>query len=295
MTPIPGVVPAARGPARLAAGAKGRALISVSDKAGLVELAKGLSDLGYEVVSTGGSAAAVAAAGIPVTAVDKVTGFPEMLGGRVKTLHPGVHGGILFKRDDPEHVNAIKEAGIGPVDVVVANLYPFKATVTKSPPPSYAEAVENIDIGGPSMLRAAAKNHASVAVCVDPADYEALLTDLKASPDTNGTEALRRRLAWKAFQHCASYDAVVAEWMWGQVGEKGEPAPEVTIPMTLDSTLRYGENPHQPAAFYRDSSLAEAEGKGVGAAVQASHLGLSVALPHARRCTAPPSPDDEKP
>lgn len=242
----------------------GRALISVSDKTGLKELAEGLSQLGYEIVSTGGSAAAIEAAGVEVKKVEQLTGFPEMLDGRVKTLHPGVHGGILARRDTPDHMAAIDAAGISPIDVVVVNLYPFRATVTAEPAPAFETGVENIDIGGPAMIRAAAKNHADVAVVVDPSDYPSLLRALGAGGD--GAAAFRRTSAWKAFQHCASYDAQVAEWMWDRVGDG--PAPELCVPMRLSAGLRYGENPHQSAAFYTDLSLAEAGAGGVAAATQ---------------------------
>mmetsp|Transcript_2095 Transcript_2095/g.6203 ORF Transcript_2095/g.6203 Transcript_2095/m.6203 type:complete len:606 (-) Transcript_2095:7910-9727(-) len=242
---------------------KGRALISVSDKQGLTDLAKGLSELGYELVSTGGSAAAIQAAGLPVRRVEELTGFPEMLDGRVKTLHPGVHGGILARRDLQEHTDALEQHGIGTIDLVVVNLYPFRATVTAQQAPTFDVAIENIDIGGPAMIRAAAKNHEHVHVVVDPSDYREVLEALQGGADA---AALRRKLAWKAFQHCATYDSTVAEWLWGQVGEG--PPPEQCVPMQLAAGLRYGENPHQPAAFYTDRSLAEAAGEGVAAATQ---------------------------
>lgn len=250
--------------AAAAAGSKGRALLSVSDKSGLEELAKGLAAAGYELVSTGGSAKAIEAAGVPVRKVEDLTGFPEMLDGRVKTLHPGVHGGILAIRSNPEHMAAIKQHDISTIDVVVVNLYPFRATVTKSPPPPFADGVENIDIGGPAMIRAAAKNHGDVTVVVDPADYAELLTQLTAG---EVSEDFRKKMAWKAYQHTASYDSQVAEWLWGQVGG-GEPAPEMSVPMKLAQGLRYGENPHQAAAFYTDGSLAEAGKGGIATAVQ---------------------------
>lgn len=262
----------------------GRALISVSDKTGLAELARGLAAMGYEVVSTGGSAAAVEALGVPCRRVEELTGFPEMLDGRVKTLHPAVHGGILAVRSDPAHRAAIEAHGIGCIDVVAVNLYPFRATVTRSPPPSFDEGVENIDIGGPAMIRAAAKNHADVAVVVDPSDYAPLLEALAAEQKNGGKgarsspegAALRKRLAWKAYQHTASYDAQVSEWLWAQgAGGGGEdgapdaPPPALTVPLRLALPLRYGENPHQRAAFYADESLAEAGLRsGVGHSVQ---------------------------
>jgi phosphoribosylaminoimidazolecarboxamide formyltransferase / IMP cyclohydrolase len=213
--------------------------------------------------------------------------------GRVKTLHPGVHGGILAVRSNPAHKAALEAHKIAPIDVVAVNLYPFRETVTRTPPPSFDEGVENIDIGGPAMIRAAAKNHADVAVCVDPADYGLLLEALGAEQKEGGAAggggggggggarspsgaALRKRLAWKAYQHTASYDAQVSEWLWAQgAGGGGEdggpdaPPPEITVPLKLALPLRYGENPHQRAAFYADLSLAEAGLRsGVGHSVQ---------------------------
>lgn len=251
-----------------ASATRGKALISVSDKTNLEMLAKGLKELGFELVSTGGSANALANCGLPVKKVEELTGFPEMLDGRVKTLHPGVHGGILAIRDNATHMDAIAQHKITPIDLVVVNLYPFRATVTKSPAPSFEVGVENIDIGGPAMIRAAAKNHAHVTVVVDPQDYPTLLEKLKPGVSAADLLAFRKELAWKAFQHCASYDAQVAEWLWKQVGPEGEPAPEITVPMKLSQTLRYGENPHQKAAFYTDSSLCEYNQGGVATSVQ---------------------------
>jgi len=185
----------------------------------------------------------------------------------VKTLHPGVHGGILARRDVPEHLDAISGHGIQLIDIVVVNLYPFRQTVTAASAPSYEVAVENIDIGGPAMIRAAAKNHDSVTVVVDPADYEKLLAQLAdGAAAAADAAAFRRELAWKAFQHTASYDATVAEWMWTQVGSG--PAPELAVPMKLTQGLRYGETPHQAAAFYVDASLAEHGAGGVATATQ---------------------------
>ncbi|DBA77368.1 hypothetical protein WJX79_000116 [Trebouxia sp. C0005] len=249
---------------------KGKALISVSDKQGLEKLAKGLSDQGYELVSTGGSAAALEKASLPVQRVEQLTGFPEMLDGRVKTLHPGVHGGILAKRDEQKHMAAISDHNICPIDIVVVNLYPFRQTVTADEAPSYETAVENIDIGGPAMIRAAAKNHKHVAVVVDPNDYDELLQHLSGSSSAQEALQYRKRLAWKAFQHCATYDSTVAEWLWSQIGGS-EAAPELSRPMQQVSSLRYGENPHQPAAFYSDLCLAE-HGKG-GIATALLHHG----------------------
>lgn len=239
-------------------------MISVSDKTGLEELGRGLHDLGYEIVSTGGSAKALESAGVPVVHVENLTGFPEMLDGRVKTLHPAVHGGLLARRDLPEHLSAIDSHGISLIDILVVNLYPFRETVT-SADCTYERGVENIDIGGPAMIRAAAKNHAFVTVVVDPSDYSIMLNQLKSGND-NDLPSFRRRLAWKAFQHTATYDAMVSEWMWTQVGDG--PAPEMTVPLKLGQGLRYGENPHQKAAFYTDMSLAEHNAGGVATSIQ---------------------------
>lgn len=249
-------------------GTKPRALISVSDKDGMTDFAKALTEIGYEVVSTGGSARAIEGEGIAVTPVDNITNFPEMLDGRVKTLHPAVHGGILAKRNNDDHVAAIESHNIGTIDIVAVNLYPFRETVASGA--GFDQCVENVDIGGPAMIRAAAKNHPFVYVVVDPADYAPLVEHLKSAggdPNAAGGADLRKKLAWKAFQHCASYDSVVAEYLWDQIGE-GEPAPELSVPMTLTAGLRYGENPHQPAAVYANASLAESDGTGVAAATQ---------------------------
>ncbi|MCC6381411.1 MAG: bifunctional phosphoribosylaminoimidazolecarboxamide formyltransferase/IMP cyclohydrolase [Dehalococcoidia bacterium] len=237
-----------------------RALLGVYDKAGIEELARGLAGLGWEIVSTGGTHAALTAAGVAARKVEDITGFPEMLDGRVKTLHPAVHGGILARRDLPSHRQALAELGIGPIDLVACNLYPFEATVTRAGV-SFAEGIENIDIGGPTMLRAAAKNHRDVVVLVDPGDYPGTLAAIAGGGVDEGA---RRQLAWKAFQHVASYDSAVAEWLWP--GEGFPPA--LTVPMALAQGLRYGENPHQGAAFYRDRSLAEHDRGGVATAVQ---------------------------
>lgn len=243
---------------------RGKALVSVSDKTDLVKLAKGLSELGYELVSTGGSAKAIEDGGVPVKKVEDLTGFPEMLDGRVKTLHPAVHGGILAIRGNKQHMDAIQDHDIETIDVVVVNLYPFRQTVTRSPPPAFEVGVENIDIGGPAMIRAAAKNHQDVTVVVDPADYEEVLEKLQSG---EGGLDFRKKLAWKAYQHTASYDSQVAEWLWSQVGG-GAPPPEMSVAMKLEQGLRYGENPHQSAAFYTDLSLAEYNQGGVATAVQ---------------------------
>ncbi|KAK3245110.1 hypothetical protein CYMTET_42010 [Cymbomonas tetramitiformis] len=246
-------------------GGKGYALVSVFDKTGLEELAKGLSEAGYNVISTGGSARAIADSGCPVKAVEDVTSYPEMLGGRVKTLHPAVHAGILAKRGDSEHMAALEEHKIGAVDIVVGNLYPFRSTVSSGA--DFATCIENIDIGGPTMLRGAAKNHQDVYVVVDPNDYPLLLDAVNGNLSSEEEAKLRKRLAWKAFQHVASYDAQVAEWMWGDGGcGDGTFPPELAVSMKQVNTLRYGENSHQGAAVYLDSSLKEMDGTGVAAA-----------------------------
>ena len=237
-----------------------RALLGVHDKTGIDELARGLHELGWELVSTGGTRRAIEAAGVPAVGVEEITGLPEMLDGRVKTLHPAVHAGILARRDLPAHGEALDRHGFAPIDLVACNLYPFRAAVTRAGA-TFAEGVENIDIGGPAMLRAAAKNHAHVVALCDPADYADALAALRAGgPDP----AARRRLAWKAFQHVAAYDAVVAEWLWAEEA----PPPALALPLERLAGLRYGENPHQSAALYRDATLAAADAGGVAAAVQ---------------------------
>ncbi len=236
---------------------KKRALISVYRKDGVVELAQGLSQRGYELVSTGGSAEALRAGGLPVVAVQDATGFPEILDGRVKTLHPKIHAGILARREEPEHVKALRIHAITPIDVVVVNLYPFEDKVAKGA--AFDEAVENIDVGGPSLVRAAAKNFRDVAVVVDPADYALLLEQLDRPGGIDA--ATRLFFAQKAFRHTARYDAAIAGY-FAQVEtrEKGYAVAESddTFPYRLSLTfekvqdLRYGENPHQRAAFYSD-------------------------------------------
>ncbi len=224
-----------------------RALLSVSDKTGLVEFARGLAGLGVEVLSTGGTAKALREAGVPVTPVEDVTGFPEMMEGRVKTLHPAIHGGILADRRKPEHMRAIAEKGIAPIDLVVVNLYPFEKTVAH-PDVTLDEAIENIDIGGPSMVRSAAKNFYAVGVVVDPADYAAVLQQLETQEKTLSDD-LRRRLAVKAFAHTSAYDAGIHRYLEAQ-GEGFLPE-SLNLSFERVQTLRYGENPHQMAAFYR--------------------------------------------
>ena len=221
-----------------------RALLSVSDKTGLVAFAEKLAARGIELVSTGGTRKALADAGLKVLDVSDLTGFPEMMDGRVKTLHPGVHGGILAIRDNAEHQAAMAAHAIQPIDLVVVNLYPFEATVARGG--DYDDCVENIDIGGPAMIRAAAKNHADVAVVVDPAGYELVLADLDALGGTSFKT--RRKLAQLAYARTATYDAAITRWF---AGVEGEDAPRTRIfDGTLSEALRYGENPHQNAAFY---------------------------------------------
>ena len=226
---------------------KARALLSVSDKRGIVELARELVALGWEIVSTGGTAEALRQAGIPVIPIEQVTGFPEMMDGRVKTLHPKVHGGLLARRGHPGDRAALAEHGITPIDLVVVNLYPFRETVAK-PGVTFEQAIEQIDIGGPSMLRSAAKNHQDVFVVVDPGDYSRVVAALKGEGLTPGTSpGLRRELATKVFAHTAAYDAAIHGYL-----TKDAPGwPErITLVLERRQELRYGENPHQAAALY---------------------------------------------
>ncbi len=228
-----------------------RALVSVSDKSGVVELARALAALGVQILSTGGTAKLLEKDGLRVTEVSVHTGFPEMLDGRLKTLHPKIHGGILARRDSREHMAAIEKAGIATIDLVVANLYPFQATVA-DPDCRLEDAIENIDIGGPALLRAAAKNHAGVAVMVDPADYARVLEEIRS---TGGVAAATRFvLAKKAFAHTAAYDGAVANYLFSlDESEKRGPYPDVlSLQFHKVQDMRYGENPHQSAAFYRD-------------------------------------------
>ena len=225
-----------------------RALLSVSDKTGLVELGQALAAHGVELLSTGGTAKALRDAGLAVKDVAEVTGFPEMMDGRVKTLHPLVHGGLLALRDNADHVAAMDAHNIGGIDLVVVNLYPFEETVAKGA--AYDEVIENIDIGGPAMIRSAAKNHGFVNVVVDTEDYAAVIEELAAHAGQT-TYALRQRLAQTAYARTAAYDTAVSTWMAAQVG--GTPRRR-TFGGTLAQTLRYGENPHQQAAFYTDGS-----------------------------------------
>jgi phosphoribosylaminoimidazolecarboxamide formyltransferase/IMP cyclohydrolase len=246
-----------------------RALLSVSDKNGVLALAQALAARGVELLSTGGTAKLLADAGLAVTEVSKHTGFPEIMDGRVKTLHPRVHGGLLGRRGTDDAV--MREHGIAPIDLLVVNLYPFAATVAR-PDCTYDDGVENIDIGGPAMLRAAAKNHAHVAVVVDPTDYAAILAAL----DAGGTDfALRQRLAQKAYAHTARYDTMVADWMARQVAAgRGAAATPETLELRFVKKLdlRYGENPHQGGTFYADPSFT---GAGIATAQQVQGKELS--------------------
>ncbi len=223
-----------------------RALLSVSDKSGLVDFARALKSHGVELVSTGGTRAALIEAGLDVRDVADLTGFPEMMDGRVKTLHPGVHGGLLAVRANPEHQAAMLSHGIGAIDLLVVNLYPFEATVGAGK--DHADCIENIDIGGPAMIRAAAKNHNDVAVVVDVADYARVLDDLAAHKGAI-TLTLRKRLAQKAFARTAAYDAAISNWLAGELGD--EAPPWRAFGGERAEMLRYGENPHQSAALYR--------------------------------------------
>lgn len=238
---------------------KKRALLSVSDKNGILEFAQALEGLGYELLSTGGTMKHLEENGVAVTAVDSVTNFPEIMEGRVKTLNPLIHGGLLAKQDDPAHIAQMKEHNIQPIDIVCVNLYPFKETISKRDVTT-EDAIENIDIGGPAMLRASAKNHQYVTVIVDSADYEQVLAELNA--DTATTLETRRRLAAKVFRHTAAYDALIANYITDLAGE--EFPEQITYTYELKQPLRYGENPHQKAAFYSrplgsDFSIAYAE------------------------------------
>mgnify|MGYP006083847521 FL=1 len=235
-----------------------RALISVSDKTGLLDLGRALADRGVELLSTGGSAKALRDAGLTVIDVASLTGFPEMMDGRVKTLHPNVHGGLLALRDNPEHLAAMQKHGIAGIDLLVVNLYPFEETVAKGA--DYDTAIENIDIGGPAMIRAAAKNHGFVAVVTDTQDYDALLAELT---ENNGaiTYSFRQKLALNAYARTAAYDSAVSNWM----AKTLEVTPRrKAVAGTLAQTLRYGENPHQSAAFYTDGQARP----GIATAVQ---------------------------
>ncbi|MDQ3703270.1 MAG: bifunctional phosphoribosylaminoimidazolecarboxamide formyltransferase/IMP cyclohydrolase, partial [Chloroflexota bacterium] len=253
-----------------------RALLSVWDKAGVIELARGLLTMGWELYSTGKTQAALEGAGVPVRSVGELTAFPEILDGRVKTLHPGVHAGILARRDDPSHLAQLVEHGITPIDLVVVNLYPFVETIASGPvprgalagegaaldvPPAVQEAVEQIDIGGPAMIRAAAKNFPHVLVVTDPAQYDDVLASLRNGGPEGVPRALRAQLAQLAFAHTAQYDAYVAQYFAAVNGETF--AGSTALPLARVADLSYGENPHQQAAFYR---LGDGRLTGVGIA-----------------------------
>lgn len=236
-----------------------RALLSVSDKSGILEFAQELEKMDYEILSTGGTKRFLEENGVSITAVDEITKFPEILGGRVKTLHPLVHGGLLAKHDDAQHQSEMAENGISPIDIVCVNLYPFRETISK-PNVSVEDAIENIDIGGPTMLRSAAKNHAYVTVIVDSEDYAIVTSELRDQNAT--TPETRRRLAAKVFRHTAAYDSYISNYLTDLTGE--EYPDQLTLTYELQQPLRYGENPHQKAAFYRsplgsDFSIASAE------------------------------------
>jgi phosphoribosylaminoimidazolecarboxamide formyltransferase/IMP cyclohydrolase len=250
------------------------ALISVSDKARLGELARGLARFKVKILSTGGTAKALAGEGAAVIEVADYTGFPEMLDGRVKTLHPKLHAGILARRDSPQHLAAIRAAGIEPIDLVVVNLYPFAQAVAK-PGCTLAEAIENIDIGGPSMLRAAAKNYAGVAVVTDPSDYASLLAEMERQGGAL-SERTRFALARKAFAHSAAYDAAIGNYLGALEPDGGRAAfPEkLTLQFEKLHDLRYGENPHQAAAFYRDANPVPG-GLALGTQIQGKELSFN--------------------
>ncbi|KAK8933703.1 hypothetical protein KSP39_PZI015577 [Platanthera zijinensis] len=247
----------------ISSNARKQALISLSDKTDLDILGRGLQELGYSIISTGGTAKSLEKAGITVIKVEEVTSFPEMLDGRVKTLHPNIHGGILARRDHDHHMEALNDHGIGTFDIVVVNLYPFYENVTSSSG-TFEDGIENIDIGGVTLIRAAAKNHMDVLVIVDPKDYSSLIEILRRKEDN---QQFRRELAWKAFQHVTSYDSAVTEWLWKQCSQ-GKFPPSLTVPLAMKSTLRYGENPHQKATFYIDKRLSAVNAGGIGTAIQ---------------------------
>ena len=244
------------------------ALLSVSNKEGLVPLAEGLLAAGYQLISSGGTAAALAAAGLPVTKVAEHTGAPEILGGRVKTLHPRIHGGILAKRSEPSHQADLEAQGIATIDVVVVNLYPFRETIAR-PDVSWDLAIENIDIGGPAMVRAAAKNHADVAVLTSPSQYPAFLEALAADALSS---ALRRQLALEAYSHTAEYDTAISSWLASQLSAEAQAgntaAPELSLSLPARQSLRYGENPHQNATWYSQPGA----GLGAGEQLQGKEL-----------------------
>lgn len=225
-----------------------RALISVYDKTGLVEFGRALSERGVQILSTGGSAKMLAEAGVPVTEVSEHTGFPEMLDGRVKTLHPKIHGGLLGLRENEEHGRTMAAHHIAPIDMLVCNLYPFEATIASGA--SFEECIEQIDIGGPAMTRSASKNHRSVTVICDPADYDVVLAEMQANAGGTTPET-RRKLAAKAFTRTAAYDTAISGWLTAEAGGASAFPARLSVTGDLQQTLRYGENPHQEAALYR--------------------------------------------
>ncbi|MHC4499540.1 MAG: bifunctional phosphoribosylaminoimidazolecarboxamide formyltransferase/IMP cyclohydrolase, partial [Planctomycetota bacterium] len=229
------------------------ALVSVSDKRGVVDFAKKLSQMGVKIISTGGTARALKEAGVKVLGIESVTGFPEMMDGRVKTLHPKIHGALLGLRDKAEHTSAMKEHDIEPIDLVCVNLYPFEATIAKADC-ALEEAIENIDIGGPSMLRSAAKNHKFVTVVTNPDQYDKVIEQMKSGGGVV-TEKLRSEFARTAFALTASYDAAISKYLNGRAGERYP--QRVSIALTKEASLRYGENPHQTAAFYKLAASGE--------------------------------------
>lgn len=229
-----------------------RALISVSDKKGIVDFAKALSSSGVEILSTGGTAKTLRESGVSVRDVSDYTGFPEMLEGRLKTLHPKIHGGLLVKRGNPEHMEEIKRHSIEPIDMVVVNLYPFEETISKLGV-TFSEAIENIDIGGPTMLRSASKNFEDVAVVVDPEDYTKIIEEMKNSAGDLSYE-IRLELAKKVFRHTSRYDTIIADYLTGVTKEEKKLLDTITMTFEKESTLRYGENPHQVAGYYKERS-----------------------------------------
>ncbi|MBT5187617.1 MAG: bifunctional phosphoribosylaminoimidazolecarboxamide formyltransferase/IMP cyclohydrolase [Kordiimonadaceae bacterium] len=244
-----------------------RALLSVSDKTGLVELGQFLADQGIEILSTGGSAKTLADAGVPVKEVANHTGFPEMMDGRVKTLHPKIHGGLLALRDNDDHLASMSEHDIGSIDLLVVNLYPFEETVEKGA--DFATCIENIDIGGPAMIRSASKNHAFVTVVVEADDYDSVMTSIKENNGTTSPE-LRKKLAAKAFARTGSYDAAISSWFANELGEIHPQRLNITA--QKKQTLRYGENPHQDAAFYLTRSAEPRPGIATAKQMQGKEL-----------------------
>ena len=234
---------------------KPRALISVWDKSGLEEFAEGLVNHGYEIISTGSTYKTITAAGLPAIEVAAVTGFPECLDGRVKTLHPAIHGGILARRDLPTHMDFLAQNGIGAIDIVAVNLYPFKETMLR-PDATLPEIIENIDIGGPAMIRSAAKNHGSVAVVVKTSDYDKIIAEIAQNGCVSAQT--RQKLAVKAFEHTAAYDALIAQYLGKAAGFDDFPN-KLTLTYEKQQELRYGENPHQKAAFYREIGAAASD------------------------------------